>query len=129
MYLGERYKDGRYLVRRKLGWGHFSTVWLAYDEEKREEVALKVQKSASHYTEAAYDEITLLKQVSAAPVSSFVRSRPHPHQACDVRWALPFLPRPDGREVAGLGHDGAMASVSGRARGSTRRDVTRTSSL
>mmetsp|Transcript_23744 Transcript_23744/g.45235 ORF Transcript_23744/g.45235 Transcript_23744/m.45235 type:complete len:684 (-) Transcript_23744:144-2195(-) len=94
VYLGERYKDGRYLVRRKLGWGHFSTVWLAYDEEKREEVALKVQKSASHYTEAAYDEITLLKQISegdpggeqccCALKDSFEHAGPHGQHVCMV---------------------------------------------
>ena len=29
--VGELYKDGRYKVIRKLGWGHFSTVWLVQD--------------------------------------------------------------------------------------------------
>jgi hypothetical protein len=28
---GQVYKNGRYSVVRKLGWGHFSTVWLARD--------------------------------------------------------------------------------------------------
>jgi len=28
---GQQYKNGRYTVVRKLGWGHFSTVWLARD--------------------------------------------------------------------------------------------------
>lgn len=28
---GQVYKNGRYAVVRKLGWGHFSTVWLARD--------------------------------------------------------------------------------------------------
>jgi len=28
---GQVYKNGRYTVVRKLGWGHFSTVWLARD--------------------------------------------------------------------------------------------------
>lgn len=32
---GDLYKDGRYLVQRKLGWGHFSTVWLAYDRKDK----------------------------------------------------------------------------------------------
>ena len=30
---GQLYKDGRYTIVRKLGWGHFSTVWLARDNE------------------------------------------------------------------------------------------------
>lgn len=29
--IGDRFKDGRYIIVRKLGWGHFSTVWLARD--------------------------------------------------------------------------------------------------
>ena len=77
------------MVRRKLGWGHFSTVWLcdeipvpvAQDDpppspgtgagaaERGEllppvplrQVALKVQKSSARYTEAAADEARLLR--------------------------------------------------------------------
>ncbi|KAI8887252.1 hypothetical protein K501DRAFT_175919, partial [Backusella circina FSU 941] len=30
---GEKYKNGQYTVIRKLGWGHFSTVWLVRDQE------------------------------------------------------------------------------------------------
>ncbi|KAG8730382.1 serine/threonine protein kinase, CMGC group [Ceratobasidium sp. 428] len=29
--VGDTFSDGRYIVVRKLGWGHFSTVWLAKD--------------------------------------------------------------------------------------------------
>lgn len=47
----------RYVVIQKLGWGHFSTVWLAKDFKYDTYVALKIQKSASHYLEAAYDEV------------------------------------------------------------------------
>ncbi|XP_037534496.1 SRSF protein kinase 1b isoform X2 [Nematolebias whitei] len=55
--------SGRYHVIRKLGWGHFSTVWLAWDIQERRFVAMKVVKSAEHYTETALDEIKLLKSV------------------------------------------------------------------
>uniref|UniRef100_A0A8C0UVG4 non-specific serine/threonine protein kinase n=1 Tax=Cyanistes caeruleus TaxID=156563 RepID=A0A8C0UVG4_CYACU len=55
--------NGRYHVIRKLGWGHFSTVWLAWDIQGRRFVAMKVVKSAEHYTETALDEIKLLKSV------------------------------------------------------------------
>jgi serine/threonine-protein kinase SRPK3 len=58
--------DGKFLVLRKLGWGHFSTVWAVRDQtegEGGEVMALKVQKSAEHYTEAAVDEIELLERV------------------------------------------------------------------
>ncbi|KAG9509089.1 SRSF protein kinase 3 [Fragariocoptes setiger] len=55
--------NSRYYVIRKLGWGHFSTVWLCWDIRARRFVALKVLKSAPQYTETAYDEIRLLKCV------------------------------------------------------------------
>ncbi|XP_066283787.1 SRSF protein kinase 3-like isoform X4 [Branchiostoma lanceolatum] len=65
--------NSRYHVVRKLGWGHFSTVWLAWDLKPQQSsdpsargrrfVALKVVKSAAHYTETALDEIKLLKCV------------------------------------------------------------------
>ncbi|KAK6318777.1 hypothetical protein J4Q44_G00099880 [Coregonus suidteri] len=55
--------NGRYHVIRKLGWGHFSTVWLAWDIQGKCFVAMKVVKSAEHYTETALDEIKLLRSV------------------------------------------------------------------
>lgn len=30
--VGDSFKQGTYVVQSKLGWGHFSTVWLAWDE-------------------------------------------------------------------------------------------------
>jgi serine/threonine-protein kinase SRPK3 len=75
---GQVYKDGRYTVVRKLGWGHFSTVWLARDNEllalsdtnsrcrQNRHVALKVVRSASQYRETALDEIKLLQKISSA---------------------------------------------------------------
>ncbi|XP_050243386.1 uncharacterized protein LOC126692026 [Quercus robur] len=62
--IGDTFKNGRYVVQSKLGWGHFSTVWLAWDTQFSRYVALKVQKSAQHYTEAAMDEITILQQIA-----------------------------------------------------------------
>ena len=44
--LGDTFKEGRYTVVKKLGWGHFSTVWLARDAQSSAYVALKVVKSA-----------------------------------------------------------------------------------
>ncbi|XP_051964975.1 SRSF protein kinase 1-like isoform X2 [Xyrauchen texanus] len=55
--------NGKYHVIRKLGWGHFSTVWLAWDIQGKRFVAMKVVKSAEHYTETAVDEIKLLRSV------------------------------------------------------------------
>jgi len=54
----------RYKIIKKMGWGHFSTVWVALDIQTNKQVAMKIQKSASHYTEAALDEIKLLQKVT-----------------------------------------------------------------
>lgn len=64
-FKGEKYKNGRYILVRKLGWGHFSTVWLAKDSQslKNTHVAMKIVRSDKVYTEAAVDEIKLLKRV------------------------------------------------------------------
>lgn len=64
--VGEQYNNGKYTVVRKLGWGHFSTVWLSRDNTSGKHVALKVVRSAAHYTETAIDEIKLLKKVVEA---------------------------------------------------------------
>ncbi|CAI5703206.1 unnamed protein product [Peronospora effusa] len=58
--IGEVYNQ-RFEVLEKLGWGHFSTVWKCLDRQTGDTVAMKVQKSARHYTEAARDEIELLE--------------------------------------------------------------------
>ena len=39
--VGETY-GGRYTVLQKLGWGHFSTVWLVQDARTGQHAALKV---------------------------------------------------------------------------------------
>lgn len=31
--LGDTFRDGRYEIHHKLGWGDSSTVWLAHDKE------------------------------------------------------------------------------------------------
>ncbi|KAI0823116.1 Pkinase-domain-containing protein [Trametes gibbosa] len=64
--INDSFKDGRYLVTRKLGWGHFSTVWLVKDNHNNRHSALKVVKSAGRYAETARDEIKLLRQVMDA---------------------------------------------------------------
>lgn len=59
---GDVFKQ-RYKVLKKLGWGHFSTVWLVHDSIEDRFAALKIVKSAPHYTEAAEDEVKLLRAV------------------------------------------------------------------
>lgn len=92
--VGDSFKQGTYIVLSKLGWGHFSTVWLAWDTLHSQYVALKVQKSAQHYTEAAMDEIKILKQVAEGDpddtrcvvklLDHFKHSGPNGHHVCMV---------------------------------------------
>ena len=76
--IGDKFAAGRYVVIEKLGWGHFSTVWRCFDSKRTKEtgsaeyVAMKIQKSASHYREAAIDEIELLTSIKTASLSKEV---------------------------------------------------------
>lgn len=99
--VGDTYND-RYKVVEKLGWGHFSTVWLVDDltlpvDAPLRRVALKVQKSARRYTQAAQDEIKLLDCVNEKLVArgagasrvvklldSFTTSGPNGDHVCFV---------------------------------------------
>ncbi|KAF5369300.1 hypothetical protein D9758_002673 [Tetrapyrgos nigripes] len=78
--IGDTFSDERYVVVRKLGWGHFSTVWLAKDTKMNRHVALKVVKSAPRYTETALDEIKLLQRLitSNTPPVAPTPSNPNP---------------------------------------------------
>ena len=79
--VGDTYKDGRYVVLEKLGWGHFSTCWLCDDTATGAKVALKVQKSAQHYTEAAMDEIKRSSERSRTCAPSIGGRGPRPATA------------------------------------------------
>ncbi|GLB05372.1 hypothetical protein AtubIFM57258_000652 [Aspergillus tubingensis] len=43
--LGDTLKDGRYEIHHKLGWGGFSTVWLAHDKEENQWVSVKIMRA------------------------------------------------------------------------------------
>eukprot|EP01062_Namystynia_karyoxenos_P002784 TRINITY_DN10985_c0_g2_i1.p1 TRINITY_DN10985_c0_g2~~TRINITY_DN10985_c0_g2_i1.p1 ORF type:complete len:729 (+),score=195.33 TRINITY_DN10985_c0_g2_i1:94-2280(+) len=58
--------DGRYVVHSKLGWGQFSTVWLARDEEGGPPVALKISKAAEDFRLTSAHEIDVLQQMNVA---------------------------------------------------------------
>ena len=45
--IGEKFNGDRYTVLRKLGWGHFSTVWLVFDHFSGGQAALKVSNIAA----------------------------------------------------------------------------------
>ncbi|KAG8683544.1 serine/threonine protein kinase, CMGC group [Ceratobasidium sp. 395] len=65
VHIGDTFKDGRYCIVRKLGWGHFSTVWLARDKVQNRHVAIKVVKSAKTYVTAARDEVGILRFINS----------------------------------------------------------------
>lgn len=67
-FIGETYKNEKYTLVRKLGWGHFSTVWLARDNDKNCHVAMKIVRSAKRYTDTAIDEIKLLDKVTSSEI-------------------------------------------------------------
>ena len=46
VHIGDAFSDGRYVVVRKLGWGHFSTVWLARDTQGQLNALELVRKSS-----------------------------------------------------------------------------------
>lgn len=41
-HIGDRYQDGRYEIIHKLGFGSYSTTWLAKDHQENRSVALKI---------------------------------------------------------------------------------------
>ena len=53
----------RYIIMQKLGYGHFSTAWLALDTKFGNYVAIKIQKAAQQYIDAAYDEVEILQEL------------------------------------------------------------------
>ncbi|KAG4973527.1 hypothetical protein AAZX31_11G085000 [Glycine max] len=62
--VADQFAAGRYIAQRKLGWGQFSTVWLAYDTKTESYVALKIQKSSAQFAQAALHEINLLSSIA-----------------------------------------------------------------
>ena len=71
--LGDILKDGRYRIVHKLGFGSFSTVWLARDNFDVKFVCLKISKADAPQSS---DEIKILRYLAAQgkqhPGSEFV---------------------------------------------------------
>lgn len=55
--------NGKYVIIQKLGWGQFSTVWLAESQLPHSQFALKIQRSDENNLESALAEIRLLKKL------------------------------------------------------------------
>ncbi|KAL1183793.1 hypothetical protein V6Z11_A02G207200 [Gossypium hirsutum] len=119
--IGDPFAAGRYIAQRKLGWGQFSTVWLAYDTQSSKYVALKIQKSAQQFAQAALHEIDVLSSIADGDPSNskcvvrlidhFKHSGPNGQHLCmvleflakdPVRSGLtPILERPEGGTLNG----------------------------
>ena len=63
IHVGEILLD-RYVIIQKLGWGHFTVVWLAFKLSDKQLYALKIQKSAEKYIESAFEEEEILNEVA-----------------------------------------------------------------
>ncbi|KAH8399946.1 hypothetical protein KR215_004575, partial [Drosophila sulfurigaster] len=54
----------RYFVISKLGWGHYSIVWLCFDTLKQRYCAIKIVKSDELYADSARHEMMLLRHLN-----------------------------------------------------------------
>ncbi|OJJ42296.1 hypothetical protein ASPZODRAFT_137379 [Penicilliopsis zonata CBS 506.65] len=61
VHYGDTFKGAQYQVIRKLGYGSFSTVWLAKDKQNHRHVALKIPVAGST---AGQHELAILQQLS-----------------------------------------------------------------
>ena len=84
------------MVLQKLGWGHFSTVWLSKDLKYNTFVAMKVQKSAQHYIEAAYDEVEILQELDRHNFD------PDWEKSLDEYWKLKDISKENKRDLSGV---------------------------
>ncbi|KAL6303398.1 kinase-like domain-containing protein [Sparassis latifolia] len=59
--------DERYVIKRKLGWGQYSTVWLAEDPQSQRHVAIKILTDAGEATDARQlHELAFLQHLSCS---------------------------------------------------------------
>ncbi|RAH52858.1 kinase-like protein [Aspergillus piperis CBS 112811] len=68
--LGEIFKDGRYQIHHKLGWGGFSTVWLAHDKEKNQWVSVKIMRADTSQGSQELHNLQLLADPSQGKPSA-----------------------------------------------------------
>ncbi|KAL8982760.1 MAG: hypothetical protein Q9177_005173 [Variospora cf. flavescens] len=64
--LGDEFCDGRYRVVHKLGWGSYSTVWLARDQQANRNVALKIIVAIASESSSESRILRLLEQHRAS---------------------------------------------------------------
>ena len=61
--VGDRFDDGRYVVKRQLGKGTFGRVVEMWDEKMRRTVAVKVVRAITKYRDEAKIEAEILREV------------------------------------------------------------------
>ncbi|EPE09528.1 serine protein kinase sky1 [Ophiostoma piceae UAMH 11346] len=62
--IGDVFDDGKYKVLRKLGYGVYSTVWLAHDTQAKKNVALKILAADTYDGKCDSFELELLEKIS-----------------------------------------------------------------
>ncbi|KAJ5211238.1 hypothetical protein N7472_001377 [Penicillium cf. griseofulvum] len=67
--LGDTFDNDRYKIYHKLGWGGFSTVWLAKDRDRNEWVALKIMTADSSISREL-EILNFLTRQSGSGISS-----------------------------------------------------------
>ncbi|KAI0401759.1 serine kinase [Xylaria palmicola] len=72
--IGDEFHNGKYQVIRKLGYGLYSTVWLARNSQSNQHVALKVLTADSFGGEKATLELDILKHLTSMVTESPGRS-------------------------------------------------------
>ncbi|KAL9125156.1 MAG: hypothetical protein Q9217_005595 [Psora testacea] len=65
-HMGDTFKDGRYKIIHKLGWGGYATVWLATDFMLSRHVAMKILVSELWHSS---HEVRILEHLSHGPAS------------------------------------------------------------
>ena len=65
--------NNRYLIIRKLGWGHFSTVWMAFDQVDQDFKALKVNDKTGIFFTVFCPSFALLSFLVSHPINESSR--------------------------------------------------------
>ncbi|PWY83239.1 kinase-like protein [Aspergillus sclerotioniger CBS 115572] len=65
VHLGDTFKDGRYTIHHKLGWGGYSTLWLAHDIQKNRWVSLKIKTADTSQSSQELPNLEQLEKLAA----------------------------------------------------------------
>ncbi|KAL4253202.1 protein kinase superfamily protein [Abortiporus biennis] len=64
--IGDTFCANRYKIVRKLGWGQYSTVWLAEDSSSKKRVAMKILTGDAGSGSTKLDEVPILERIKSA---------------------------------------------------------------